>query len=176
MLERSSAILGPVKHIFGSGASRRSPAIDKHKFPILLRAIYDAVDGLEAMFPGRHFTPDGHMVGSLGEALANYHYRVDLSGASAYCHDGACDGKQVQIKATQGTRIALSSEPEHLLVLGLRRDGTFTEEYNGPGAQVWALVEKRPRPKNGQYQVALSSLRKLMKAVPQADRLQRRDA
>jgi len=142
----------------------------------LLRTIYDAVDELEAMFPGRHFTPDGHMVGSLGEALAQYHYRIELSGASAYCHDGVCDGKQVQIKATQGTRIAISSEPEHLLVLSLNRDGTFAEEYNGPGAQVWALVENKPRPKNGQYQVSLSSLRKLMNRVPQADRLQRRDA
>lgn len=149
--------------------------MDTSKFPILLRAIYDAVDELEAMFPGRHFTPDGHMVGSLGEALAQHHYRIELFGASAYCHDGACDGKQVQIKATQGTRIAISSEPEHLLVLALERDGTFTEEYNGPGARVWALVEHKPRPKNGQYQVALSALRELMDHVPHADRLPRRD-
>ena len=127
------------------------------------------------MFPGRHFTPDGHMVGSLGEALAQYYYRIELLGSSAYCHDGVCDGKQVQIKATQGKRIALSSKPEHLLVLSFKRDGTFTEEYNGPGAQVWALVENKPRPKNGQYQLSLNALRALMNRVSPADRLQRRD-
>lgn len=142
----------------------------------MLRAIYDAVDELEAMFPGRYFTPDGHMVGSLGEALAQYHYRIELSGASAYCHDGICDGKQVQIKATQGARVALSSEPEHLLVLSLKRDGSFTEEYNGLGARVWALVEHKPHPKNGQYQVSLSALRRLMQSVSDDEKLRRRYA
>ena len=128
------------------------------------------------MFPGRHFTPDGHMVGSLGEALAQYHYRIELSGASAYCHDGICEGRQVQIKATQGDRVALSSKPEHLLVLSIKRDGSFTEEYNGRGEPVWALVAHKPRPKNGQYQVTLSALRRLMVSMPNAERLARRDA
>lgn len=150
--------------------------MDIKRFPQLLRAIYDAVDELEAMFPGRHFTPDGHMVGSLGEALARYHYSIELAGASAYCHDGTCNGRQVQIKATQGARIAMSSEPEHLLVLSLLRDGSFIERYNGPGAPVWRLVAQKPRPKNGQYQVSLASLRKLMKGVAEHDKLPRRDA
>ena len=67
----------------------------------------------------------------------------------------------------------MSSEPEHLLVVRLNRDGTFTEEYNGPGALVWALVSHKPRPKNGQYQVALSTLRRLMKSVTAEYRLER---
>lgn len=36
------------------------------------------------------------------------------------------------------------------LVLRLNRDGTLTEECNGPGASVWAMVSHRPRLKNGQ--------------------------
>jgi hypothetical protein len=39
------------------------------RFSELLKQIYSAVEQLEAMFPGRHFTPDGHMVGSIGEAI-----------------------------------------------------------------------------------------------------------
>lgn len=147
--------------------------MDKTRFPQLMQAIYDAVDELEVMFPGRHFTPDGHLVGSFGEALASYHYGVELSPASARCHDGKCGGRNVQVKATQGDRIALSSEPEHLLVVRLNRDGTFTEEYNGPGALVWALVSHKPQPKNGQYQVALSTLRRLMTSVATDIRLVR---
>lgn len=116
------------------------------------------------------------MVGSLSEALAQYHYRIELADASAYCHDGTCDGKQVQIKATQGNRIALSSEPEHLLVLSLLRDGSIEEQYNGPGAPVWKLVAQKPRPRNGQYQISLSSLRKLMRGVAEHEKLKRRDA
>lgn len=145
--------------------------MDKARFPELLRAIYESVDALEAMFPGRHFTPDGHLVGSLGEALASYHYGIELSGASAQCHDGVCGGKNVQVKATQGNRVSLSSEPEHLLVLRLKRDGTFVEEYNGPGSLVWSLVSHKPRPKNGQYQVSLAALGRLMKTVNLSERL-----
>ncbi|MBA2490816.1 MAG: hypothetical protein H0V34_03620 [Gammaproteobacteria bacterium] len=149
--------------------------MNKERFPQLLQAIYGAVDELEKMFPGRHFTPDGHMIGSLGEALAAHHYKIELSTASAYCHDGSCNGRQVQIKATQGTKVALSSEPEHLLVLQLNRDGGFVEHYNGPGALVWQLVAHKPRPKNGQYQISLSQLQKLMATVPQDERLPKRD-
>lgn len=145
--------------------------MDQAEFGRALRAIYDAVETLESMFPGRHFTPDGHMVGSLGEALAAHHYGIALHAPSTQCHDGVCAGRQVQVKATQGERIAISSEPEHLLVLKLNRDGTFTEHYNGPGAQVWGLVCEKPRPKNGQYQVSLRSLARLMSSVPGDARL-----
>jgi hypothetical protein len=149
--------------------------VEKYTFQKLLRSIYDAVDALEAMFPGRHFTPDGHMVGSLGEALAAHHYGIKLSPASSQCHDGVCESRQVQVKVTQGNRIALSGEPEHLLVLRLNRDGSFVEEYNGPGALPWKLVAHKPRPKNGQYQLSLVTLRKLMKNVDSHERLQRRE-
>lgn len=147
--------------------------MDEKRFPELIRAIYAAVAELEAMFPGRKFTPDGHMVGSLGEALAAHHYRVTLHGASFECHDGHCDGKNVQVKATQGERIAISAQPEVLLVLKLHPDGSFTEVYNGAGRHVWALVSHKPRPKNGQYPVSLATLRRLMAKVPQEERLLR---
>nr|WP_291854529.1 hypothetical protein [Accumulibacter sp.] len=144
------------------------------RFPEIVRSIYAAVAELEAMFPGRKFTPDGHMVGSLGEALAAHHYGVTLHGASFECHDGTCCGKNVQVKATQGGRIAITSEPEFLLVLRLHPDGSFSEEYNGAGHRVWSLVSHKPRPKNGQHQVSLAALRKLMAGVPESERLVRR--
>lgn len=123
------------------------------------------------MFPGRHFTLDGHMVGSLGEALAAHNYGVKLSAASSQCHDGSCNGRMVQVKATQGNRVAISGQPEHLLVLKLERDGSFAEYYNGSGALVWKSVCHKVRPRNGQYQVSLSMLQRLMLDVPEASRL-----
>jgi len=150
--------------------------VDARRFPELITALYGVVAELERMFPGRHFTPDGHLVGSIGEALASHHYGIALAPASAESHDGHCNGKAVQIKATQGDRVALSSEPEHLLVLKLNKDGSFTEEYNGPGAPAWELVRHKPRPKNGQYQVALSTLRRLSRVQDSATRLPRRAA
>jgi hypothetical protein len=146
--------------------------VDPTRFPELIRGLYGIVDELEAMFRGRRFTPDGHMVGSLGEAIASHYYRVHLFPASTEGHDGEVGGLKVQIKMTQGDTVALRSEPEHLLVFKLARDGSFTEEYNGPGKLVWSRVSHRPRPKNGQYQIGLSALRALMKHVPPDARIE----
>ena len=150
--------------------------MDHERFPEILKSIYAAARELEAMFPGRHFTPDGHMVGSIGEALGGYFYGIKLYKASNTKHDGECDGKEVQIKATQRDRIALSSCPEHLLVLSLSENGTFKEEYNGPGELVWKLVSHKPIPRNGQYQIALSTVRKLMCNVTANSRILRTQA
>lgn len=123
------------------------------------------------MFPGRRFTPDGHMVGSLGECIVAHHYGVQLHPASHPGHDGVCGGHDVQIKATQGNSVALRSEPCRLLVIQLDREGGFEEIYNGPGDLVWSLVKDKPTPSNGQRQVSLSALRRLMEKVPERDRI-----
>jgi hypothetical protein len=147
--------------------------MDSSRFPELIRSIYRAVEELESMFPGRHFTPDGHMIGSIGEAIAKHYYGVALYSASHEGHDGEAEGWQVQVKATQRKSIAITSEPDQLLVLRLNPDGSFVEEYNGPGEPVWSLVSLKPRPKNGQYQVSLAALRKLMTLVSSDEKLPR---
>lgn len=91
--------------------------MEQVRFETLLKRLYNLVDDLERMFPGRPFTPDGHMVGSLGEALASFHYGLTLLPPSTRTHDAKKDGLLVQVKATQGSRVALRSEPRHLLVL-----------------------------------------------------------
>ena len=148
--------------------------MNEKRFPQIVSAIYELADELEKMFPGRHFTPDGHMVGSIGEALAEFYYGIALSPASAHCHDGVCNGVNVQVKTTQTERIAISSKPDHLLVLALKRDGSFLEIFNGPGELVWNLVAHKPVPKTGQYQVPFSKLRVLMRDVPNEQRLIRK--
>ena len=137
-----------------------------------IKALYEISQELEALFPGRHYTPDGHMIGSIGEALAASYYNLELFPASEETHDAkAPDGRLVQIKATQIDRIALSSEPKWLLVLKIHKDGTFSEEYNGPGKLVWKHCGKLQ--KNGQRPISLAKLRELQAAVPQAERLKR---
>jgi len=145
--------------------------VDKTRLPQLVSELYRTVGELEAMFPGRYFTPDGHLVGSLGECLAAYHYGLELLPASSQGADALVEGVRVEIKATQGSRVALRSRPEHLLVLKLDREGGFTEIYNGPGDAVWRLVETKPRPSNGQYQVSLSRLASVMREIPDHQRL-----
>lgn len=135
-----------------------------------IKALYAISRELEQLFPGRHYTPDGHMIGSIGEALAAVCYGLELFTAGAETHDAkAPDGRLVQIKATQIDRVALSSEPNWLLVLKIHPDGTFTEEYNGPGTLAWSHCGEMQ--KNGQRPITLAALHKLQAEVPMDKRL-----
>ena len=137
-----------------------------------IKELYEISAELERLFPGRHYTPDGHMIGSIGEALAASYYGLELFPASEETHDAkAPDGRLVQIKATQIGRISLSSEPRWLLVLRIHRDGTFSEEYNGPGILAWEHCGKMQ--KNGQRPISLAKLGKLQAEVPDSVRLPR---
>ncbi|MHC4705518.1 MAG: DUF6998 domain-containing protein [Planctomycetota bacterium] len=142
--------------------------------PALVRQLYKIVEELEYYFPGRKFTPDGHLVGSIGEVIAAAKYGVELLPASAEGHDAkAPDGRLVQIKATQGTRVALRSEPEHLIVLFIERNGETRELYNGPGRYVWEQCGKMQ--KNGQRPISLSKINKLQLHVTEIERVSPRN-
>lgn len=139
-----------------------------------IREIYKIANELEEMYSGRHFTPDGHMVGSIGEVIAAEEYGLELFEASHPVHDAKTkDGKQVQIKATQGDKIAISECPEYLIVLKIHRDGGFEEVYNGSGDIAWGLVGKRQ--KTGQCHVSLAKLRAAMVEIPERDRISRKE-
>ena len=138
--------------------------------PKLVQDLYSVVDQLENLFPGRKFTLDGHLVGSIGEVLAAHMYLLELLTASAERHDAiASDGRKVQIKATQSKSVSLRSEPEHLVVLKLHADGRANEIYNGPGALAWKYSGKMQ--KNGQRSIGVSKLQSVMQRVPTTERL-----
>ena len=132
-----------------------------------IKELYRITNELENMYPGRKFTPDGHLVGSIGEVLVAEHYGLTLLPTGAETHDAVTkDGKLVQIKATQTNKISISSKPEHLIVIKLNQDGCWQEIYNGPGAIVWDNAGKMQ--KNGQRPISLSKLRVLMLAISSA--------
>jgi hypothetical protein len=61
------------------------------------------------LYPGRKFTPDGHLVGSIGEAIAAEHFGLTLHSMSKAGHDAVdADGREVQIKLTAGNRHAFA--------------------------------------------------------------------
>lgn len=132
--------------------------------------LYKLVAELESLFPGRHFTLDGHLVGSIGEVLAAYHYDLELLPASVETHDAlSASGVRVQIKATQVGHIGIRAEPEHLLVLGLDKAGQHYEIYNGPGKLAWNAAGMMQ--KNGQRRIGRNKLISLMKQVPDTSKL-----
>lgn len=86
--------------------------IDHDKFRILVKQLYATVNEPEAMFPDRHFTPDGHMVGSLGECLVADAYNLELKTASNKGYDAITEsGVEVEIKATQSNSVAFYVSP-----------------------------------------------------------------
>lgn len=137
-----------------------------------IKAIYAITGELEALYPGRHFTPDGHMVGSIGEVIVADAYGLELLTASAKTHDArAQDGKMIQIKATQRDRIAISSEPDYLIAIRIHSDGSYEEIYNGPGNLVWQAAG--PMQKNGQRSISTAKLSNIAKTVCKNDRITR---
>ncbi len=88
-----------------------------------IQKLIDIVKELEAQFPGRHFTLDGHLVGSLGEVMAAYYYGIELFTASTEIHDGEVEGKKVQIKISQQDNIIINHKPDYLIVLYLNKNG-----------------------------------------------------
>ena len=129
--------------------------------PAAVAKIYEAVEELEAAYPGRKFTPDGHLVGSIGEVIAAEALGLKLHPASYPGHDAFDGVGDVQIKMTgpTGKSIALYATCVRLVVLKVVSPHEAEIVYDGPGEPAWAAAGAMG--KNGQRVVSLSRLRKL---------------
>ena len=134
-----------------------------------VQKLIEIVNELEKDFPGRHFTLDGHLVGSIGEVMASYYYGIELYSASAVAHDGEVDGKRVQIKITQQDDIVIGQEPDYLIALYLNEDGSIYEIYNGLGKEPWDAASKRDSHNNRHMRV--NKLMELDAEVPADKRI-----
>jgi hypothetical protein len=137
-----------------------------------IKELYKITSELERTYPGRKFTVDGHLVGSIGEVIVAEHYGLSLLPNSTKTHDAVSkEGKMVQIKATQVKGISISSEPDYVIVIRILSDGSWEEVYNGPGKPVWDNAGKTQ--KNGQRPISLSKLRSLMNSMETTDTIAR---
>ena len=133
--------------------------------------IYRAVAELEVHY-GRKFTPDGHLVGSIGEVIAAEALGLTLYPMSRAGHDAYDKDGDVQIKMTARKRIAMYATCDRLVVLRVDSPEEAEIVYDGPGEPVWA--DAAPAGKNGQRVVSLARLRAIgrerRRAVRQTDR------
>lgn len=133
-----------------------------HQIPPLIAEIYKAVRKLNRLFPGRPFTPDGHLVGSIGEVVAAYVYGLDLAKCSSTGYDATKDGVRVEIKLTSGDQINISEQDSYaelLIVLRLTDGSRFEEIYSG--AFPVDLVRAKKTNKRRFVCVTLSQLKRL---------------
>lgn len=130
------------------------------KLPKPVADIYRAVELLSKAYPGRKFTPDGHLVGSIGEVVAAEALGLTLYNGSHPGHDAVdADGNEVQIKMTGGKSVALYAPCTRLVVLRIVNPEEAEIVYNGPGEPAWRAAGKRQ--KNGQHAISLTKLRQL---------------
>jgi hypothetical protein len=132
--------------------------------PAQVATIYCAVDELSRLFPGRPFTPDGHMVGSIGEVIAAEAFGLTLYPPSQATHDAFDENGDVQIKLTAGKCVSMYSCCDRLLVLRGLNPETAEVVYDGPGEPAWRQAGAIQ--KNGQRKISLAKLRSIAAETP----------
>jgi hypothetical protein len=156
---------------------RELPKSPVEQIPALVSDLMKTTGRLNKLFPGKSFTPDGHLVGSIGEVVAEYIYDLTLEPCSTPQIDAKTkDKRTVQVKLTghngarYGFRWPLQSgeeRPDVLVALKLTSDG-FEEVYNGHFPV--ELLESKGAQRNGQIALSVTALKshRATDALPRA--------
>ncbi|WP_026528026.1 DUF6998 domain-containing protein [Butyrivibrio sp. VCD2006] len=141
----------------------------------IYRNMVKEVENLESKFENRHFTLDGHIIGSIGEVAAANYYGINLFTSSTKAIDGEVNSKPVQIKVVQQDNVMLSYDgegdsPHYLLVLYLNKNGIFFEVYNGLWKDAFSAVSKSDS--HGYKHIRVNRLLELDGKVSNEDRIQ----
>jgi hypothetical protein len=143
------------------------------ELPKLIQKLYAIVADLHGKFPNWEFTPDGRLVGDIGEALVCYHFDLEPLAGNEKTHDAkTIDGKLVQIKTTQKETLGLGlqkREFQHLIALFIDANGDPEIVYNGSGKRVWSELGDIKS-----TAIGVKRLRKLNETVPDSERLQKK--
>lgn len=151
----------------------------KTEFTSAVKGVFDACRHLsETSGRVRKFTPDGRMVGDIGEVIAGIFYQVKLDNVGRRDWDGTYNGRNVQIKATGGKETYLKEPPKEgfadslLMVFYIDRENGRDELiYNGDIQRVWDALKKPKIDRTGAKMISLDRLRELQKFVRQKDKV-----
>jgi hypothetical protein len=140
---------------------RNAKASNLRRIPLPkpVAAIYRAVADLHRLYPSRKFTPDGHLVGSIGEVIAAEPLGLILYEMSKPGHDAYDANGDVQIKMTAKKSIAMYAKSDRLVVLRVVSPNEAEIVYDGDGRRPWKHTGKMA--KNGQRVISLSRLNKI---------------
>lgn len=139
-----------------------------------IKRLYAARNELHKAFPELPFTLDGKLVGDIGEAIAIADLGLIKLKEGTKLHDFKTkSGGLVQVKTTQqhlpgrGVGLGLKKESfEHLLVIQLSEEGTYTILFDGPGRYVDEARAHRRTPS-----LTVSQLRRLNGQVKGDERI-----
>lgn len=145
----------------------------KKELSLAVKNVFDACQSLSKTSGGmRPFTPDGKMVGDIGEVIAGSFYEVELDKIGRRAWDGTYCGRNVQIKATGGNSTYLKKPPKEssakdlLMVFYISREnGEYELVYNGDIQKVWNDLKNKKIDSTGAKTISLDRLRELQKSV-----------
>jgi hypothetical protein len=136
----------------------------KKEFTAAVKRVFDACRKLSKVSGSkRQFTPDGRMVGDIGEVIADFFYGVILDDVGSHDWDGTYKGRKVQVKATGGDDTYLKNPLEKgdglMLVFHIdRKSGYFKNIYNGDIKRVWNALTHKKATKSGEKMISLKQL------------------
>jgi len=144
--------------------------IDKLKEAI--KDLYLSVAKLRSAFKERPFTPDGRLVGDIGEAIAALKFAVILDSKikkhwDGYWVDSNKKEHKVQVRATQQEEKGSTylKEPPHdgtFLVFKITPDGEYETVFNGSIMRVWNKIKNQ---RSKEKTISLKDIRKLNREI-----------
>ncbi len=123
--------------------------MDAIEFKKKIALIYQTADELGREFKISSCTPDGHLLGAIGQIAAKMAFDLK-KGSEEQEHNSTWVGDNkiinIQVRSTGRGSIALRKEPEHLIALDISELGKIRLLYNGPGYPVWEMIKHQKQP------------------------------
>lgn len=111
------------------------------KLKLEVKNLHRTVSTLKKLFPSKEdgFTPDGRLVGDIGEVIAEELFQIKLyKGVKSY-YDAFTTYEpklNVQIKATFKESLTFNHTPDYYIGIKLDKEGGYEVVYNGPGKYI----------------------------------------
>ena len=109
-----------------------------------IAAIYEIAKELGREFNITKCTPDGHLLGAIGQIAAKIAFGLSFGSGMEEQNFTWSDGKRsldIQVRCTGRGSIAIRKEPEYLIALRISETGKIRLLYNGPGEYVWKRIK-----------------------------------
>lgn len=121
--------------------------MNAQEFKDKIASIYNIANELGKEFKITKCTPDGHLLGAIGQIAAKMAFELDFGSERTEhnCTWTSDDGTKIdiQVRSSGKGSIAIREEPEYLIAIGINENGKLQLLYNGPGKYVWEIIEKQ---------------------------------
>jgi hypothetical protein len=123
--------------------------MEPHEFKKKIAEIYEIANELGKAFNIDRCTPDGHLIGAIGQIAVKIAFNLEFSspkdGHNCTWPKGS---KQIniQVGCSGKGKIALRIEPDHLIALEIGQKGQIRLLFNGPGHYIWSKIKHQRNP------------------------------